>query len=161
MYKYLVISVVFFIVGGAGYYFNSSGGSKMLLQAFSQNQGVTTSEVFSGLYECTDETGCGKITHLALKSDGSLDILEITEEDTMSLGKGTWGVTHNGSMVLLLDKPKTATTTYPTSITVKEVSIMKLSNFSSKKKLFPGMMNPVFKRIENLDEGSTALILEN
>ena len=152
MYKYLIIAVVFFIVGGAGYYFNSSGGSKLLVAAISEGkEGVSSSEVFSGVYECTTETGCNGITHLALNPDGAAEVLAVSEE-TVPLSKGTWGVAHGGSMVLLFEKA--ASSTYPTSITIKQVSIMKLSNFSTKKKLFPGMFNPTFKRVGNFEDAS-------
>jgi hypothetical protein len=158
MYKYLIVAVIIFVGGGAGYYFNSSGGSKLLLQAVSQeSSGVSSSEVFSGLYECTGDTGCGGITQLSLKQDGTVEVLDVLDETTSNpIGKGTWGVVHNGSIVLLLQKPVLASSSYPTSIVVKQVSIMKLSDFSSKKKLFPGMIDPVFKRIGNLDEGDTS-----
>jgi hypothetical protein len=149
MYKYLVVGVLFCTIGGAGYYLKKSGGADFLVKAMSQNsEGVSLTEVFSGTFECTSELGCDGVTKLFLNPDATVEVLRVAsdENDSETLGKGTWGVAHSGAIVLLLDKPRNASSTYPTSITVKQVSVLRLSNFSTKKKLFPGMDNPTFKR---------------
>lgn len=151
-YRILIYVVTAFLIGGAGYYFRKAGVPDLIVKNFSQDTkavGVSALEVFSGMYECDTDSGCRDTIYISLQEDTTLDITATIDGQDIFLGRGTWGIGKNGSMVLLIErKPDNATTTYPSSLIINKISSLKLSNFSTKKPLLPGMdNNPTFTRI--------------
>jgi hypothetical protein len=152
-YRILIYIVTAFLIGGAGYYFREAGIPDLIIKNFSQDKkgvGVSALEVFSGTYQCDSKSGCDNIIHLILQEDTTLDITATIDGEDISLGQGTWGIGRNGAMVLVIErKPDNATSSYPSSLIVNKISSLKLSNFSTKKGLLPGMdTNPTFTRIK-------------
>ena len=148
-YKFLIIASILFIIGSAVYFLNSSEGSDILVQALVENdprnQGVSGINVYSGVYECTLDSGCLQTTSLILRDDTTSEI----EGEFKPLGRGTWGVGKNGALVFLLD-PKSLDLPSPRfSLVAKKVTTMNISDIGSKKNLYPGMTNPTFKRVSN------------
>lgn len=152
-YRLLIYVVTALLIGGAGYYFRQAGIPDLIIKNFSQDKkgvGVSALEVFSGTYECSMDSGCRNNIYLVLEEDTTLDITATINGEEVFLGQGTWGIGKNGSMVLLIErKPENATSTYPSSLIVNKISSLRLSNFSNKKALLPGMdVNPIFTRIK-------------
>lgn len=153
MYKYLIIAVVFFLIGGAGYYYRESGVGDLVTQDIVQDKngkgyGVSAIEVFSGMYECTATNGCRDTTRISLQQDTGADIIATIDNQEISLGRGTWGIGNDGSLVLIIQRTTISSST-PSSLIAKKISTLKLSGFSTKRGLFPGMTNPTFLRIGN------------
>jgi hypothetical protein len=154
MYKLLIFVVASFLIGGAGYYYNSTGVPSLIAQNIENgekaNYGVSAAQVFSGTYECNESRGCTPTTRMILEEDTTLDIVSIVDGEQSSLGQGTWGIGTNGALVLVLRTPATASSSgYPTSLIANKMSGIKITGFSNKKPLFPGMKNPTFVRIQN------------
>lgn len=152
MYKGLIIAVTLLLIGGAGYYFREQGLPSLVAQNFSQggngkNYGVSAIQVFSGLYECSENGGCKNVTQLVLEDDTTLDINAIIDGQMVGLGQGTWGIGHDGSLVLMLHQTDPVAGGVPRSLIAKKISTLRLSGFSNSKALFDGMSNPTFIRI--------------
>jgi hypothetical protein len=154
MYRHLITGAILLLVGTGLYFFHQSGASELVandIERGGKGHGVDALEVFSGAYICDETSGCQGKTKLILEKDTTLDINYIDENgQEANLGQGTWGIGSNGAAIFLLQT--LASSTYPKSLTANKVSIMKISGFSNKKKLFPGMKDPVFTRIKNNDE---------
>lgn len=151
MYKSLIVAVTLLLIGGAGYYFKQAGVPDLVTQNIKQGKdsksyGVSAMEVFSGLYECTEVNGCKNNTKLILEDDTTLDITATIEGQDVSLGQGTWGIGKDGSLILVLQTTDSSAGP-PRSIIAKKISTLRISGFSNKKALFPGMENPTFTRI--------------
>ncbi len=152
MYKYLILGITLCILGGAGYYFNSSGGSDLIVRAITQSDDTydtSALEVFSGTYECTEDSGCSTSMKLILNTDTSLKLVEVTEGDEVVIGTGLWGIGKSKSLVFIINPITTGSTSVSISLIAKKVEGLALSEFSSKKTLYSGMINPSFKRISN------------
>ncbi len=154
MYKLLIFGIAIVLIGGAGYYYNSTGVPSLIAQNIENGEkggyGVSAAQVFSGTYECGPENGCEVVTHMILEEDTTLDIIAIIDGKDTPLGQGTWGIGTNGALILLLRTPMAASSDgYPTSMTANKMSGIRISGFSNKKPLFPGMKNPTFVRIKN------------
>lgn len=153
MYKYLIITVIIFLIGGAGYYYKESGIGDLVTQDILQNKngkgyGVSAIEVYSGTYECVANSGCKDTTRISLQQDTGADIVATIDNQDVSLGRGTWGIGSDGSLVLIIQRT-TISSSSPSSLIAKKISTLKLSGFSTKRGLFPGMTNPTFVRIGN------------
>ncbi len=157
MYKYLVIGASLLIILAAGYYFNTTGGSDLVAQAVTQgtsdSEGVSAEQVFSGTYECGASSGCLIETKFILNDDTTLEVTASVEENyeikESVLGQGSWGIGNGGALVLMLNKELNASSSYPTSIIAKKITNLVITDFSTKKSLYPWMKNPVFKRTAN------------
>lgn len=146
-YKQLIIGAILVLVGGGLYFFYRAGVSNLVASNIEQGKdgksyGASAIDVFSGIYECAEKTGCKNTTHLILQQDTTLDITATIDGTEVSLGQGTWGIGTNGALVLILQN------SHPSSLIAKNISILKISGFSTKKGLFPGMENPTFTRIK-------------
>lgn len=156
VYKGLIIGVALLIVGGALYYFQAQGTTSLISQGVKQgangkSYGVSAMEVFSGLYECKEDSGCKYETKLLLEDDTTLDITATIEGQEVSLGQGTWGIGKDGSLVLVLQTTDSVAGGPPRSLIAKKISSLRISGFSNKKSLFQGMTNPTFVRVKNDD----------
>lgn len=155
MYKGLIVLVAFLLIGGAGYYFEKAGVPDLVVQDINRDgarggYGVSAVEVFSGEYECVENTGCKNKTRIVLGQDTTLDITAVVDGEDVSLGQGTWGIGTNGALVIVLQN------TNPSSLIAKKISTLRITGFSQKKGLFPGMTNPTFKRVQSTNQnGST------
>ncbi len=148
MYKGLITTVIFFLIGGAAFYFHKAGVPDLVTQDISRDgarggYGVTAFEVYSGEYECVENTGCKNKTRIILEQDTTLDITAIVDGQEVSLGQGTWGIGTNGALIIILQN------TNPKSLIAKKISTLRITEFSEKKGLFPGMENPTFKRVQS------------
>lgn len=160
MYKGLIVFVTVLIIGGAGYYFHQAGVPDLVTQDIKQGgngkgYGVSAVEVFSGIYECTETTGCEHLTRLILAQDTTLDVVAVIDGQEVSYGQGTWGVGSNGAIVIIINNPADAPSGSPKSLIANKVSSLTISGFSMKKGLYPGMKNPVFTRVVSTDEKNT------
>ena len=154
MYKTLIIGVSLLLIGLAGYSFTKAGIPELVAQNIEQDKGnkgygVSAFEVFSGIYECIELSGCRNTTRLILQQDTTLDISAVIDGEEVSLGRGTWGIGSNGALVLMLQNTEG---TPGKSLIAKKISTLKISGFSNKKNLFPGMENPTFTRIKEFQQ---------
>jgi hypothetical protein len=153
-YKGLIIVVALLLIGGAGYYFKQAGVQGLVTQDINRDgakggYGVSATEVYSGEYECTEANGCKNRTRMILGQDTTFDIVANIDGQDVSLGQGTWGIGTNGALVIVLQEGK------PNSLIAKKISTLRISGFSDKKGLFPGMTNPTFNRVQNTDTSAT------
>jgi hypothetical protein len=111
--------------------------------------GVSAVEVYSGEYECVENTGCKNKTRIVLGQDTTFDIIANVEGQDVSLGQGTWGIGTNGALIIVLQN------TNPNSLIAKKISTLKISGFSERKGLFPGMKDPTFTRVRSTETNST------
>ncbi len=153
MYKGLIVVVALFLIGGAGFYFKKAGVPDLVVQDINREgsrggYGVSAIEVYSGEYECIENTGCKNKTRIVLGQDTTFDIVATVDGEEVSLGQGTWGIGTNGALVIVLQN------TNPNSLIAKRISTMKISGFSEKKGLFPGMEDPTFTRVQSTDTPS-------
>lgn len=149
----MIVGVTILLLGGAAYYFNRTGGADLLVQAVAQGDatgGVSATEVYSGTYTCTSESGCEKKLFLILNGDTTLEIqeqLSIDEGDgRKTIGTGSWGVGNGGAIIFLVDAI-TTDNKKGFSLIAKKVSSLKISAFSNPKNFYPGMKDPEFTRI--------------
>ncbi len=145
-----LIYIVVAVLAGCGIYFMLSTGTTGLLMSGSEagdkrGSGASVAQVYSGVYVCDASSGCENTTRIALQEDTTLDIVATIDGQDLSLGQGTWGIGAGGALVLLIQNQ--ASTTLPSSLIARKVTILKITNFSTKKPLFPGMNNPTFIRI--------------
>ncbi len=152
-YKGLIVAVALLLIGGAGYYFKQAGVPDLVVQDINRDgqrggYGVSAIEVYSGEYECVENTGCKNKTRIVLGQDTTFDIVAEVDGQDVSLGQGTWGIGTNGALVIVLHN------TNPNSLIAKKISTLKISGFSEKKGLFPGMKDPTFTRVKNTDENA-------
>ena len=153
-YKGLILGAVSLLIGLSVYGFYRAGVPQLIADDVERggksgsSYGVSALEVFSGVYECIKVSGCENTTRLMLQQDTTLDITAVIDGQEVSLGQGTWGIGSNGALILLLQNSGTST---GRSIIAKKISTIKISGFSNKKNLFPGMENPTFTRIRNDD----------
>lgn len=146
MYKKLIYAVVILLVGGAGYYFNRAGVPELIVSGQDKRgSGVGAAQVFSGIYECV--SGCQNPSRIILEEDTTVDVITTVEGQDKSLGQGTWGVGSGGAIVMVLRKPEWVEGDYPSSVIINKASNLKLSHFSNKKPLLPGLEDPVFTRV--------------
>jgi hypothetical protein len=150
MYKGLIVAIILLLIGGAGYYFKKAGVPDLVVQDINKDgghgsYGVSAIEVYSGEYECVENTGCKNKTRIILAQDTTFDITAVVDGQEISLGQGIWGVGTDGSLVI---KIPNAT---PSTLIAKSVSTLKISDFSTRKGLFPGMENPTFIRVQPTD----------
>lgn len=150
MYKSLIIAIALLLVGGAAYYFKQAGVQDLVIQDINSGgakggYGVSAIDVYSGEYECGEQTGCKNKTRMVLGQDTTFDIVANIDEQDVSLGQGTWGIGTNGSLVIVLHNSN------PSSLIAKKISTLRISGFSEKKGLFPGMINPTFLRVKATD----------
>lgn len=156
MYKGLIVVVALLLIGGAGFYFKKAGVPDLVVKDIQNDgkkggYGVSAIEVYSGEYECVEHTGCKNKTRIVLGQDTTFDIVATIDGQEVSLGQGTWGIGTNGALVIVLQN------TNPNSLIAKKISTLKITGFSEKKGLFPGMTNPTFTRVksaEPVDNGS-------
>ncbi len=154
MYKGLIVLVTLFLIGGAGYYFKHAGVPDLVVQDINRDgtrggYGVSAVEVYAGEYECVENTGCKNKTRIILAQDTTLDITANVDGEEVSLGTGTWGIGTNGSLVIVLQN------TNPNSLIAKKISTLRISGFSQKKALFPGMVDPTFFRVQTLNQSNS------
>lgn len=154
MYKGLIVLVALFLIGAAGYYFKQAGIPDLVVQDMNREgsrggYGVSAIEVFSGEYECVENTGCKNKTRIILSQDTTLDITATIDGEEVSLGQGTWGIGTSGALVIVLQNSN------PNSLIAKKISTLRISGFSEKKGLFPGMENPTFTRVKSSDQSAT------
>jgi hypothetical protein len=147
MYKGLIVAIALLLIGGAGYYFKQAGVPDLVVQDINRDgarggYGVSAIEVYSGEYECVENTGCKNKTRIVLGQDTTFDIVAEIEGEKVSLGQGTWGIGTNGALVIVLQN------TNPNSLIAKKISTLKITGFSEKKGLFPGMKDPIFTRVK-------------
>jgi hypothetical protein len=149
MYKGLIVLVTVFLIGGAGYYFKKAGVPDLVVKDIKEDGGTRTGygvsaiEVYSGEYECVENTGCENKTRIVLGQDTTFDITANVNGEEVSLGQGTWGIGTNGALVIVLQN------TNPNSMIAKKISTLRISGFSTKKGLFPGMIDPIFNRVNS------------
>lgn len=159
MYKGLIVAVSLILIGTAGYFFYQGGMTNLITSDINNKgpkvTGVSAVEVFSGIYECIEKNGCENTTRLILGQDTTLDIIAIVDGQEISLGQGTWGVGSNGALVLIIGTTPDSPPGSPKSMIANNVSIIKISGFSKKKGLFPGMTDPIFTRVKNETSEST------
>jgi hypothetical protein len=160
MYKGLIVAVALFLIGGAGYYFKQAGVPDLVVQDIKNDKGtrgygVSAIEVYSGEYECVEHTGCKNRTRIILGQDTTFDIIANIDGQDVSLGQGTWGIGTNGALVIVLQN------TNPNSLIAKKISILKISGFSEKKGLFPGMKDPTFVRTKAEPTAKEPAVTEN
>jgi hypothetical protein len=154
MYKGLIVVVALLLIGGAGFYFRQAGVSDLVAQNINKESsrggyGVSAVEVYSGEYECVENTGCKNKTRIVLGQDTTFDIIANVEGQDVSLGQGTWGIGTNGALIIVLQN------TNPNSLIAKKISTLKISGFSERKGLFPGMKDPTFTRVRSTETNST------
>ena len=149
MYKGLIVAVTVLLIGGAGYYFKQAGVPDLVVKDIKEDggsragYGVSAVEVYSGEYECVEHTGCENKTRIVLGQDTTFDITANINDEEVSLGQGTWGIGTNGALVIVLQN------TNPNSLIAKRITTLRISEFSTKKGLFPGMVNPIFNRVNS------------
>lgn len=155
MYKGLIVLVTVFLIGGAGYYFRQAGVPDLVVKDIKADNsgsragyGVSAVDVYSGEYECVENTGCQNKTRIVLGQDTTFDIVANVGGEDVSLGQGTWGIGTNGSLVIVLQN------TNPNSLIAKKISTLRISGFSTKKGLFPGMIDPTFIRVNSLNSNN-------
>lgn len=147
MYRNLIYTVTLILIGGAGYYFHSIGVPDLIIHGEDKRgNGVTSFEVFSGTYVCDSDSGCSNVTRIVLQEDTTLDIIETVDGQDISLAQGTWGIGGGGALILKFQSREGFSSSSPSSLIVKKVSIVKLTGFSNGKGLYPGMDNPTFTR---------------
>ena len=154
MYKGLIVIVTLILIGGAGYYFKQAGVPDLVVSDISREgahggYGVSAVEVFSGEYECVEKSGCRNKTRMILGQDTTFDITANIDGEEVSLGQGTWGIGTNGALVIVLQSGK------PALLIASKISILRISGFSTKKGLFPGMENPTFIRVQSDNKNNT------
>lgn len=154
MYKGLIVMVALLLIGGAGFYFKKAGVPDLVVQDINRQgshggYGVSAIEVYSGEYECVENTGCKNKTRIVLGQDTTFDIVATIDNQEVSLGQGTWGIGTNGALVIILQN------TNPNSLIAKKISTLRISGFSEKKGLFPGMTDPTFNRVRSTDTSAT------
>lgn len=157
MYKQLIYAVTAMLIGGAAYYFHLAGVPSLVVSAQDNKSGngVSAMQVFSGMYICTELTGCKNITRLILEEDTTLDIIAVIDGQESSLGQGTWGVGAGGAIVMKLrNTTDSSGLNYPTSLIANKVSSMRITGFSKKMPLFEGMESPIFTRINGENQNS-------
>lgn len=150
MYKALISAVILLLIGCAGYYFKKAGVPDLVVQDINRDggrgsYGVSAIEVYSGEYECVENTGCKNRTRIILGQDTTFDITAVVDGQEVSLGQGIWGIGTDGTLVVKIPSAK------PSSLIAKKISTLRISGFSTKKGLFPGMENPTFIRIQSSD----------
>jgi len=153
MYKGLIAAFVLLLIGGAGFYFKQAGVPDLVIQDINREgarggYGVSAIEVYSGEYECVENTGCKNKTRIVLGQDTTFDIVANVDGQEVSLGQGTWGIGTNGALVIVLHN------TNPNSLIAKKISTFKIGGFSEKKGLFPGMTDPTFTRVPSSDSNA-------
>jgi hypothetical protein len=154
-YRYLIYLVVALLVGSAGYYFHTRGVPDLIVNGNDgRGNGVSALEVFSGVYLCDTSSGCENPTKLILQQDTTLDITSSVDGQEASLGQGVWNISGNGSLALILQSGSNEVGPFPAYIFARKISSMQLSEFSSKRKLFTGMENPVFKRVQEASQST-------
>lgn len=151
-YKLLIVAVTLMLVGGAGYYFHAAGVPDLVTQDIrnggnGKSYGTSAIEVYSGVYECTANTGCTNTTRLVLGQDTTLDVIATIDGQDASYGQGSWGIGANGSLIFLLNTTGSAPEGSPLSFIAKKVSTLRISNLYAKKGIYPDMKDPVFTRI--------------
>lgn len=147
MYKGLIVVVTLFLIGGAGYYFKQAGVPDLVVQDINRDgsrgsYGASAIDVYSGEYECVEKTGCEHKTRMVLGQDTTFDIVATIDNQEVSLGQGTWGIGTNGALIIVLQN------TDPNSLIAKKISTLRISGFSERKGLFPGMKDPTFVRVK-------------
>lgn len=152
-YKALIGIVAFFLIGGAGYYFQAAGVPDLVTQDIRQggagkSYGVSAIEVYSGVYECDQTSGCTNVTRIILGQDTTLDIVAIVDGQETSYGQGSWGIGSSGSLNFLLNTTGSAPAGSPLSFIAKKVSTLRISGLYAKKGIYPDMKDPVFTRIQ-------------
>lgn len=154
-YRQLIYLVAILLIGGAGYYFHTAGVPELIAKGSDDRRGngVSAVEVFAGIYECNQESGCAYPIKIMLQQDTTLDIVASVDGEDVSLAQGTWGIGGGGSMVFIFAK---ASSTAPGTLIVNRINTVKLAGFSSKKGLLPGMENPVFTRIEDQTQSTVS-----
>lgn len=152
-YRYLIYLVVFFLIGGAGYYFHSAGVPDLIVSDIQHDDrrgnGASASSVFSGTYLCEKSSGCEYPTRIILEEDTTVDVIATIDGQDVSLGQGTWGVGGGGALVFKFQTSGSFSSTSPSSLVAKKVSIVKITGFSTTKGIYPGMQNPTFTRIQD------------
>ena len=120
MYKGLIVAVVLLLIGGAGYYFKKAGVPDLVVQDINNDgrgsYGVSAIEVYSGEYECVENTGCKNKTRIVLGQDTTFDITAIVDGQEVSLGQGIWGVGTDGTLVVKIPSAR------PNSLIAKKIS---------------------------------------
>ncbi len=151
LYKQLIYGVTLILIGTAGYYFHAAGVPGLVAQGSKDNRGsgVGAAEVFSGTYMCDENSGCNVPIKLVLEDDTTLDIISTVEGIDSSLGQGTWGVGTGGAIIMMIRNPGGQDENYPSSLIAAKVSSLRITGFSKKKPLLPGMKDPVFKRVDD------------
>lgn len=150
MYKYMIIAITFLVLGYAGYYFNSSGGGDMVTHAISQTvssqEGVTLSQLFSGVFICAQKDGCAKPVHIILDDDTTFELFytEPESDERVPVAQGTWGIGKNNKLILIIDR-RFSLASVPGSL-YASIDTMKIKEFSKKKPLYDWMVSPVFTR---------------
>lgn len=150
MYKALIALVALLLIGGAGYYFKKVGVPDLIVQDINRDgargsYGVSAIEVYSGEYECVENTGCKNKTRIILSQDTTFDITAVVDGQEVSLGQGIWGIGTDGTLLVKIPSAK------PSTLIAKKISTLRISGFSTKKGLFPGMENPTFIRTQPSD----------
>jgi len=149
-YKNLIWGILILVIGCGLYFFQKAGVADLVANNIEQGKsgssyGVSAIEVFSGAYECAEKNGCQNTTRLILQQDTTLDITATIDGQEVSLGQGTWGIGTNGALVLIIQNSN------PNSMIAKYITTLRISGFSTKKGLFPGMENPTFTRVLDSD----------
>lgn len=160
-YKGLIIGTVVVLIGGALYFFAKEGGLSLIgksVSGDSKGYGASAMQVFSGLYECTEKTGCKHPTRLSLEEDTTLDVVATIDGQEVGLGQGTWGIGTDGSLILVLQSTDENLGGVPRSLIAKKISTLKITGFSNKKSLFSWMNNPSFMRIKSKGESQASIV---
>ncbi len=151
MLRYIAYSFIICVLLGVGYYAHTLTGQDLIIQAVTTsdaaNSGVPATEIFSGRYQCASDSGCSHTTLLKLHDDTTMEISSQTDAGEVLLGKGTWGVGRNGVLIFLVQPtPEGSSSTAGFSLIAKKATTLNISDFSSKKNLYPWMSNPNFRR---------------
>lgn len=157
MYKTLIVGAGSLLIGLGLFFFHQAGVPDLIAQDIenggkSGRGGVSAFEVFSGVYECIAASGCKNPTRIILEQDTTADVVAVIDNQDVNLGQGTWGIGSNGALILMLKDTSEQTTK---SIIAKKITTIRISNFSTKKPLYPGMENPTFTRIGERHEKDT------
>jgi len=149
-YRNLIWGVIILLIGCGLFFFHKAGVADLVANDIEQGKGgssygVSAIEVFSGSYECIEKNGCKNTTRLILQQDTTLDITAVIDGEEVSLGQGTWGIGTSGALVLIINNGN------PNSMIAKNISTFRITGFSTKKGLFPGMENPTFTRVGGTD----------
>lgn len=156
MYKSLIVGMSVLLIGLAGFFLQKGGLGGLLVNGAHENgeslsEGSSAAEVFSGIYECNQKSGCKNLSHLFLNDTKMLNLNATINGQNVTLGEGHWDVRKDGSMVLVFQKTDETFGGVPRSIIAKKISILKIKGFSNNKALFDGMSNPTFVRVNNVD----------